>query len=170
MGHRVQRPAGSFAPGKGLLRNEHFQVGYCTNDLGRARSVFAERFGIGDWFHIEGDLPTGGQIEADFAWVGSTMYELLTASGAGSELFMETLPADRFAVQHHHLGFFVQDQAEWDALREEIDRGGWRVRIEHEMPGVLRFCYVEVPELGHHLEYIFPGPEGIAMFEGTPNN
>jgi len=170
MSPTVGRPAAAFDPGSGLLRNDCFQVAYATNDLDRACGVFAERFGIGKFRRLEGPLAAGGRIRIELAWVGPTMYELLRAEGPGSDFFMNLLPAAGFAIRHHHLGFFIDNLADWAALEAEIERGGWAVRSKSHNPGFLRACIVEVPELGHYLEYILPEPAGIAFFEGVPAN
>jgi hypothetical protein len=42
----MKRPRAVFSPGDGLLRNEHFQICYVTNDIARACYIFRDRFGI----------------------------------------------------------------------------------------------------------------------------
>ena len=37
-------------------------------------------------------------------------------------------------------------------------------------PGFLQKCFVDVPELGHYFEYIFPEQAGIDFFERVPGN
>jgi len=166
----VVRPAAKLNPGHGLLRNDCFQMAYATNDLERACAVFAERFGVADFRRLEGQLPAGGRIRIELAWAGGTMYELLRAEGPGSEFFMSPLPATGFAIRHHHLGFFVNTLSDWALLEAEIDRGGFRVCSKSHNMGFLRACIIEVPELGHYLEYILPEPAGVAFFEGVPGN
>lgn len=162
----VKRPPASLKGG--LLDQEHFQICHCTNDLERACAVFADRFGIEEWRRLEGDLPSGGYIRIAIAWAGGVMYELLTASGPGTDFYMDRLPKDDFAMRLHHLGYLVHDQAGWDAMKAEVTRGGWRISQENNTVGFMRHCYVEAPELGHYLEYIFPEAAGIAFFEAVP--
>jgi hypothetical protein len=87
MEYTLKRPAGRIDPGTGLLLAEHFQVAYVTNDIKRACKIFASHLGIGSFSKLEGPLKAGGHIEAKFAWVGSVMYEIIQASGPGSELY-----------------------------------------------------------------------------------
>jgi hypothetical protein len=44
------------------------------------------------------------------------------------------------------------------------------VVINLNTEGFMRYCYVEVPELGHYLEYILPEAAGIEFFESVPSN
>lgn len=155
----------------GLLHGRHFQIAYATNDIERAKALFADRFGITRFAPLQGPLPEGGEIHIELAWCGGVMYELLTASGTGSAVYVERLPPDRFAIQHHHLGFLVRDEAEWDNLRATIARGEWTMRVDHNIDGFMRQVFVEAPELGHLCEYLWPEPAGMDFFfETVPNN
>lgn len=166
----MKRPECRFDPGLGLLRAKQFQIAYATNDIERACACFRDQYGIGSFQSLAGPLANGGRIHVELAWVGDTMYELVSASGPGSELFNERLPTDVFAIRHHHLGFLLHAESEWLALMEEIDRRGWRVRWKSHTPGFLRSCMVESEALGHFLEYLFPEPRGLAFFENIPSN
>ena len=166
----MKRPDGHFNPADGLLRAEQFQMAYATNDIERACELFRQRFGIREFRRLAGQLPSGGHIHIELAWVGPTMYELLTASGPGSELFVGRLPKDRFAIQHHHLGFLIHDEAQWQGLFSQIERNGWTLLSKNNTPGFMQTCFVDVPEVGHYLEYLFPEAAGLDFFESVPNN
>src|ERR1700719_2707929 len=90
----VKRPRANFSPGSGLLCNDHFQVAYATNDIDRACDIFSNQFGIKEFCRLQGPLAAGGHIRVELAWVGGTMYELITASGAGSDIYAGRLPSD----------------------------------------------------------------------------
>lgn len=162
----------NLAPGQGLFRNDHFQMAYVTNDIERACALFSERYGIREYRRLEGELPAGGHIRIELAWCGGLMYELIRAEGPGAEVFNSVLPAhpmgDELVICHHHLGYLLRDQPGWDALEREIAQGGWRVVHRIDVPGFLKACIVEVPEIGHYLEYFLPYAGGIAFFEGVP--
>lgn len=161
----------AFAPGAGLYRNDHFQIAYVTNDIERAMAVFTERYGVKDFRRMEGQLPAGGHIRVEFAWAGGALLEVTQADGAGSELFRVGLPDDdAFAIRFHHLGYFVHDEAGWQALEAEIEKGGVKVLSKGHTPGFLRTLIVEAPELGHYIEYILPEAGGKAFFEGVPQS
>jgi extradiol dioxygenase family protein len=167
---KLRRPELSARPGDGLLMSEHFEIAYATNDLDRAKAVFADRFGITHFAPLGGALPEGGEIRILLGWAGGVMYELLTASGPGSAVYVEKLPTDRFAIQHHHLGYLIHNAEEWAALATEIARRGWTVRVDTNIEGFMRQIFVEVPELGHLLEYLWPEPAGVAFFDTIPSN
>lgn len=162
------RPCAPSAPGSGLFRHDHFQIAYATNDIDRACALFADRYGIAEYRRLEGQMKSGGHIHVELAWVGGTMIELLTASGPGSSLYVGRLPQDGFAIRHHHLGYMVHDEAAWAAIPAEAERAGAIHIPGNDNPGFLKSCFVEVPELGHYLEYICPEPAGRAFFEGVP--
>lgn len=166
----MKRPSGLFNPSEGLLRAEQFQMAYATNDIERARDIFQRRFGIQSFRRLEGPLPAGGHIHIELAWVGTLMYELLTATGPGSELYVGRLPQDRFAIQHHHLGFLIRDEAQWQGVLSQVETNGWTLLSKNNTPGFMQSCFVDVPELGHYFEYLFPEPAGLAFFEGVPGN
>ena len=91
----LRRPLPIVDPASGVLRAEHFQIAYATNDIDRAQAILANRYGIGAFRRLEGPLAAGGQIRVELAWVGPVMYELLTASGPGSAIYMDRLVASR---------------------------------------------------------------------------
>jgi hypothetical protein len=170
MPFRLSRRACAFDPGRGLLLAEHFQMAYATNDIDRACDLFAQRLGIKQFRRLEGRMPAGGQIRAELAWVGTLMYELISASGPGSNIYMSRLPAsERFALKHHHLGYLIHDQAQWDGVMAQAERSGWSVPYRNTNP-LLEACFVDVPELGHYLEYLFPQQAGLDFFESVPRH
>jgi hypothetical protein len=164
----LQRPQAAVAPGAGLLRKDQFQVAYVTNDLDRARKILSERYGIGDYAFIEGPMASGGEIKVAFAWVGTTLYEIIDAKGPGTLFYNERLPQDTFAIQFHHLGFLIHDRESWQALEREIKEGDWPIAFETYNPGFMDAFYVEAPELGHYLEYIYAYEAGLQFFHSVP--
>ncbi len=170
MSGKLKRPTITLCMGESLLKAEHFEIAYATNDLERAKAVFVDRFNITEFASLGGKLPEGGDIQILLGWAGGVMYELLTASGAGSAVYVEKLPTDRFAMQHHHFGYLIHNAEEWGALEAEIARRDWKIRVNANIPGFMRQMFVEVPELGHLFEYLWPEPAGTAFFEAVPSN
>jgi hypothetical protein len=167
----LHRPGSSFGAGNGLLRAEHFQMAWATNDLEKSRALMSERLGIHNWTPIGGPNPQGGETQVLLAWLGTMMYELITAKGPGSEIIMSRLPAgDGFAMKHHHLGYLIADEAEWQALEAETARAGFAMPHKSVNAGFITSCFVDVPELGHYLEYIMPEPAGIDFFQNVARN
>ena len=146
----------------GLLRAEHFQMAYVTNDLDRACDLFGAQLGIRAWASL------GGQ--ARFAWVGTLMYEIICASGPGSDIYMDRLPqTDGFALKHHHLGFLIQNQQQWDGVLANAAQHGWAVPYKGVNP-LVEVCFVDVPDLGHYLEYLYATPVGLDFFASVPRS
>lgn len=167
----LNRPGSAFGASAGLLRAEHFQMAWATNDLEQARDLLSNRLGIRAFTPIGGPNPMGGETHVLLAWVGTIMYELITASGPGSEIIMSRLPQGGvFAIKHHHLGYLIADPAEWDALEAEAARAGWAMPHKSVNPGFMTSCFIDVPELGHYLEYIMPEPAGVDFFNSVARN
>ena len=167
----LQRPAEPTSPGSGLMRREQFQTAYVTNDLDKACDILGQRFGITKYSFLEGDMAGGGKIRVAFAWVGSTMYEIIDAKGgAETAFYTDRLPTDRFAIAFHHLGFLIHDKAEWEGVRREIAQSRMAVKLDTANPGFMDAIYIEAPELGHYLEYIFPEQAGLDFFHAAPAN
>ena len=170
MPYKLTRPATDFDARAGLLLLEHFQMAYVSNDLERARALFRERLGVREWAVLEGETKEGGYARAEFAWVGTLMYELIHATGPGAEIFSGHLPATGdFIVRHHHLGYLVHNRAQWDAVQANAARNKLET-VGHGVNALVEFCFVPVPECGHYLEYLFATEAGIAFFEGVPRN
>ena len=170
MTYVLSRPAPAFSPSDGLAQAEHFQMAYATNDLDRAGALLRDRLGIKEFRRIGGTNASGCEIWADLAWVGTLMYELITASGPGADLYMGRLPQDAgFAMKHHHLGYLIADQAQWDGVLAGAERNGWAVPYCNANP-MMQTCIVDATELGHYLEYLFPVQAGIDFFNGVPRN
>ncbi|WP_033925903.1 VOC family protein [Sphingomonas sp. 35-24ZXX] len=158
-------------PGDGLLRAEHFQLAYATNDVDRACELFRRQLGIAQFRRLEGQLPKGGQIRVELAWVGPVMYELLSASGPGSAIYMDRLPpGPGFAIRHHHMGFLLDSTEAWDALIVKAAAADLPVPYLNDNPGFLRSCFVDAQPLGHYLEYIWPEPAGLEFLLSVPRN
>lgn len=166
----LKRPAIHSGQGVAPLGFEQFQTAYVTNDIDRACAVFAERYGISSFRRLEGALQAGGHIRIEIAWAGGALYELVCATGPGSEFYADRLPAEGFAIRHHHLGFLVPDATAWDGLQRLIEQQGWKVALRTEVPGFMQACYIEAPELEHYLEYLLPEPAGLDFFETAPSH
>ena len=157
-------------PSAGLLRAEHFQMAYVTNDIDRACALLKDGLGIAGFTELGGALPEGGQIRAMFAWVGTVMYEVIEASGPGSAIFSDRLPAGGdFVLRHHHLGFLIHTADQRDALLAEVSAKGYRLAHRNANP-LVEAIFVEVPGLEHYLEYLLPTQAGLDFFAAVPRS
>jgi hypothetical protein len=152
-----------------LLHNEHFQIAYVTNDLDRAVAVFRKRFGVAEFRANDNDLPDGGKVGIRSVWIGAVMFELCYGAGPGMELYTDWAAPDAdFMLRFHHFGYLVPDEGAWETLEREIARGGFRMRNRSDIPGFFKGCYVEVPELGHLLEFVLPRAGLLERMNATP--
>lgn len=168
MTYALNRPAPAFDAASGLLRVEHFQMAYVTNDADAAVDLFKRRLGVREFVRLEGPNAAGGHVRAEFAWVGSVMYEIIEARGPGTEIFSDRMPqGDDFRMVHHHLGYLIPDQGQWDALLANAEAEGWHVPHRDVNP-LVHVCFAEVPGLPHYLEFLYPSEAGLAFFESVP--
>lgn len=164
----LDRPVKAFDSSRGILCNEHFQMGYVTNDMAKAAAYFRQRFGVKEFRPTEGEQPGGGRISVRSVWIGNVMYEIICASGPGMEIYTDPVPPGDFKLRLHHFGYLIPDQAAWEMLEETVECGGWTVRQRSETPGYVRAMFVEAPELGNYLEFVFPAPALLERFRATP--
>jgi hypothetical protein len=170
MEYLLDRPAPCCNPADGLLLAEHFQMAYVTNDGEQARHLFGSHLGIRQFSRLEGPLKAGGYIQAEFAWVGSIMYEIICASGPGSEIYMDRLSqGDGFALKHHHLGYLLHSRAQWDAMTAKASARGWAIPY-HSINPLVEVCFVDATQLGHYLEYFLPKQAGLDFFNRVPRS
>jgi hypothetical protein len=159
-----------FDPAKGLLHNDHFQMGYVTNDIDRAVEVFRTRFNVPEFRctdYVSGE-GTGTHVRA--VWIGRMMYELACGYGSGMEDFSDYAPqGGPFVLKFHHFGYLIPDDAAWAAMERVVAEGGWKFRKPPgETPGFVKAAFVDVPELGHLVEFILPREGMIERFNATP--
>ena len=170
MDYALTRPPAALDPAAGLLLAEHFQMAYLTNDLDRAKSLFADRLGISAFQDLGGEMPGGGTIRVALAWVGTIMYELLETRGSDLPLYAEWLPrAGGFHLRHHHLGYVVHDRAQFDGIAQGARRADWPVVHRNSNP-LVDVVFVHAPELGHYLEFMLPTPAGLGFFNSVPRS
>ena len=132
--------------------------------------LFRDRYGVGKFTFIEGLMPQGGTIRVAFAWAGSQIYEIIQASGPDTAFYNDLLPKDEFAVRFHHLGFVIHDATSWQELEAEIASGAWPVAYSTVTGEFIDAHYVYAPELGHHLEYVWPHEAGLNFYDAVPVN
>ena len=166
---QLKRPVPVYDPARGLLHNEHFQLGYVTNDMPRALAIFRDRFGITRWRENDSDLPGGGKVGTRTVWVGAMMYEIVQGHGLEMECFSDFAPhGGDFVLKFHHFGYLVPDEARWALLEDRLAQRGLRVRKPSDIAGYVKTCFVEIPELDHLLEYILPREGLLERMNATP--
>lgn len=162
------RPAPVFDPARGLLHNDHFQLGYVTADLASGEAVFRERFGVTRFRTRDNELPNGASVGTRTVWIGAMMYEIACGKGPGMEQFSRFAPRDGRALAFHHYGYLIGGDEDWRTLQGLLAQGGWEVIASNDTPGFARTCMVFAPELGHCLEYVQPLAGLFEQMNQTP--
>jgi len=155
----MKKPAGS-------LDFELFQTAYVTNDLIKAKQKFAECHGVHNWTTFE---PWPG-VTIGMAWLHGHQIELVHAVGSGHELYTQWIPeSSDFVIRLHHFGYFIQNDDEWSEMKQLVEKENRPIIFSGD-GGICQFAYVDAPELGHYLEYVYPNEEGIAFFTSIAVN
>lgn len=90
----------------------------------------------------------------------------------GNLFYRDLLPRDEFAIRHHHMGYRVHDEQQWERLQQTIERQHFATPMAGKVPDLLWYAYVDNrSQLGHYQEYIFTTAAGEAAFFGdVPRN
>jgi hypothetical protein len=145
-----------------------FQLGYATSDLDRAMLALRESHGV-NAFKVMRDVDGSGDMKVHIALacVGDLMIELIEPCGGDDSFYRDLLPPGEFAIRHHHMGYRVHGESHWQSLQDTIKRNGYAIATSGDVPGLLRFAYVDNrKELGHYQEYILTTEAGAAAFFG----
>jgi len=143
------------------------QIAYVTNDLERAKSLFAEQYGVGRFFMLcdppPDNIPPGiPPLRVALANLGEIELELIQPLGRELPVFADALPQDKsFAIRFHHICFRIAgDLADWNAHRASIDESQHPVVFHGALADDLRFLYTdERSRLGHYVEHIWMSPQ-----------
>lgn len=149
------------SPLGGTLLGQAYQLGYVTNDLDRALDILKDQYGVDNFLVLKQSPPipieTGGEmmIEGAFAWVGPTMIEIVLPIAGQVEIYTDWLPKDRFALRLHHIGVPIRSDAEWNAMRRDVDQSGKKIMLSLNHLNT-RALYIDAADtLGHYIEYLY---------------
>jgi hypothetical protein len=153
------------------------QMGYATTDCREAVKRYGERYGIKKFLLLPDTVSTiapgrTATINVAMAFVNGTMIELIEPVGGADAIYREVLPTSGFAVCHHHLGYAMFSEAEWQSKEREIAHQKIPVVLQGESPGVIRYQYVDVRrDMGHYVEYLYYlGAGGQELLRAIPEN
>lgn len=151
------------------LRNQ-FHTGYAVRDVDRAIATLSDRLGVTRWKIIRLPADAPGTALA-FAHTGNMMMELIGAKPGGLDFYNDWIPDDPAVLQVHHHGYYAQDRAEFDAIRDQFVAQGFAMVIDADMPGILNYRYFDTAKaLGHYTEFVLLQPGGEAFFGDVPRN
>jgi hypothetical protein len=164
--------ASTFFPGSAVQ-----QIGYATTDCAEAVRRYGERFGVSKFLMLpntESTIAPGrvAILNVALAFVNDTMIEFIEPVSGADAIYRDVLPSDGFAIRHHHLGYAVSSEAEWQAKQREIERQRIAVVLSGESPDVIRYQYIDVrDDVGHYVEYLYyMGSGGRQLLEAIPRN
>jgi hypothetical protein len=153
------------------------QIGYATTDVNEAVKRYRERYGIRNFLMLPNTVSAlspgrSMTINVALAFVNGTMIELIEPAGGSDSIYREMLPSSGYAVRHHHLGYGIFSESEWDAKQMEIERQKIPIVLEGETPGVIRYQYIDLrADIGHYVEYLYYlGDGGQGLLEAIPRN
>ena len=153
-----------------MLSRKLFHTGYAVRDADKATATLRERFGVRDWKIVRLPVETGGRALA-FAYAGDMMIELVDTIPGGVPIYSDWIPEDDTVLRLHHLGHFVDDREEFDAVARKFEASGIPMVIDAEMGDILYYRYFDtVALLGHYCEFVLMKPGGHAFWEDVPRN
>lgn len=144
-----------------------FQLGYATSDLDRAMAALRETHGIAGFKVMRDAGSPELNVHIALAYAGDLMIELIEPCGGNDGFYRDLLPPGEFAIRHHHMGYRIHDEGQWQSLQETVAQRGYAIPVSGDVPGLLRYAYVDNRrELGHYQEYVFTSAAGEAAFFG----
>jgi hypothetical protein len=153
------------------------QLGYVTNDLDRARKVFAETMAVPDFFVWNNapvhmtlyGQPATAELNLGFAWLAETMIELIMPVSGAVDVYMPGIEGPEFGLKLHHIGMGIAGtEADFDArLEGEVALGHPLVNVSRA--GMGSYCLLDGRKtFGHYLEYLWNNADGLKFFANIP--
>ncbi|MFA5495479.1 MAG: hypothetical protein WC247_11930 [Porticoccaceae bacterium] len=154
------------------LFGNFFQHGYVTNDMARAKSVFAEQYGVNHYIDIDNafevrtpDGPRTLDLKIALAYVDDLQVELIEpVAGSAIEMYRQVLPTKGFGIVIHHMAYVIPGPEEaWHEFRGRIGNDTYPIAIEAEV-GPVKFAYIDTRKTtGHYSEYLWMAEDINAM-------
>jgi hypothetical protein len=152
------------------------QVAYVTTDIERAIGLFRSGHRIANWLRlcpIEIETAPGrtATLNIALAYVGPVQIELIQPVAGHDAVYRDALPAQGFAVCHHHLAQLIDSEEAYEHQRGALAQQGVAMALEGQSPGVARYFYSDHrATLGHYIEHIWYSPQGLAGLAHIPRN
>lgn len=152
------------------MEGRYLQLGYVTNDFGRAIDLVRRTHGMGRFKEMP-DLTIGARdaqtVTCHFAlaFMGGTQFEIIHPLAGDRTFYDEALPEQDFALFLHHMGHYYPDRADY-ATAKAKSAAKWSMPVDHAIFDG-GYCYFDArKDFGHYLElYSFPSE---THFEGVP--
>lgn len=154
-----------------VLYRNFFQFGYVVRNLDGAMATLRDRMGITRWEvrHLPSTAP--GHALA-FAYVNGLMIELVDIRPDEDTIYRDWIPEADDALRLHHLGYLIQDEADWQAAIAQYEVAGFAPALVGGIEGRMQWYYANtVAALGHYSELIrFTSETGKAYWANVPHN
>ena len=154
-----------------VLYRHFFQLGYVVRNLDGAMRTLRERMGVREWEvrHLPPSAP--GRALA-FAYVGEVMIELVDIRPEEDTIYRAWIPETDEGLRLHHLGYMIEDEAEWQAAIAQYEAAGFAPALVGGIPGRMQWYYSDtVAALGHYSELVrFTSETGKAYWANVPHN
>lgn len=151
-----------------ILFKRHFQICYLVDDAQAGMAEFGEKYGITKWHVMDmsaagPDAPTRAIA---LAWAEEgLMIELIEPNEAVPSIYVNWRRDSGESARFHHLGFLVDSDEEYDAIKQKLLGAGYPVAAEGSFGDVLQFLYMDTTRtLGHYYELIYLKGEGKTQF------
>lgn len=150
-----------------------FQLAYVTDDIDAATRIAAATMGIGT-FQINRDMAIetgGGTAMAHFAlaFLGNTQIEIIQPAGGADAVYREGVRAKCGALNFHHVGALITDEARWREVEAEVAESSASVPVRGAFGDLMHYLYVDRRDtLGHYLEYMWRTEAGAGIFDSVP--
>ncbi len=106
-----------------------------------------------------------------FAYAHDMMIELADIKPGQVPIYNDWIPEDESAIRLHHLGYMVENQAEWQTVTRRLERLGIPPAIDAEMGDLLTYRYFDTTLLlGHYCEFVMMKPGGESFWDSVPRN
>ena len=152
-----------------LFRN-HFQVSYIVRNIDGAVETMREKFGVPKW-EIRRSPNNPLATALGFAYVQELMIELIEAIPDADSVFRGWVPDSDTGLRLHHLGYFAEDEADWNAVLGQFAAGGYRTALKGSIGDLLDYYYADtLAQLGHYTEVVHLRPGGGAYWANVPRN
>lgn len=154
-----------------VLFRRFFQFGYVVRNLEGAMKTLRERMGVTRWQvnHLPATAP--GRALA-FAWVDGAMIELVDIRPEEVTIYRDWIPESDDGLRLHHLGYLIDDEAEWHAAIGQYEAAGFAPALVGGIEGRMQWYYADtVATLGHYSELVrFTSEAGKAYWADVPHN
>jgi len=152
-----------------ILFKRHFQIAYLVDDVHAAMAEFGEKYGIAKW-HVMDMLAMHGEGSPSrylaLAWTDEgLMVELIEPIEDVPSIYSGWRKDSGQAARFHHLGFLVDNDEEFAAIKRQLAEAGCPVATEGAAGNVLQYAYIDTTKaLGHYYELIYLKGEGKTLF------